>query len=491
MGGRPERALARVGRVALTALALAFAAARPARASEAVPVRVAGMLPDLRAIARNALPSVVAIAVEQPSGEAPADPLHEPLDRTAHPALRRGLGTGFIIRPEGYILTNSHVIEGAVHIEVAMGAGSALRHYVAHVVGQDEATDLAILKIETDRPLPCLSFGDSDRLEVAQWVVAIGNPFGLSRTVTAGIVSQLGREDVSPQGRHGYFDFIQTDAPINPGSSGGPLLDLHGHVIGIANAVHSSGQGIAFAIPINMAKAVLPQLLRNGKVTRGWIGINVERLPGEARRLLGVRDSAGVLVSDVVPGSPAEKAGLRIGDLLLAFDGRYVDDPKRIRWWVATSGIGRTVRIRLLRAGRPLLCRVRLAELPETEPPRALPPIPGLGIAVADDGAPGPFQEAFAGEGARVVSVDPQGPGFAAGLREGDLVAGVNGHRIHSPAGLLAATTGLPTGASVKVWVRHPSGGIAMLSIAKGTLGRMIPASTVRPRPHHLGLPLP
>ncbi len=464
----------------LGALFCALAPQGFAQATEAAPVRTRS-LPGLTSVARKAVPAVVAIAVEQPAGEMPSDSIHSGLG-APRPQLRRGLGTGFVIRPDGYILTNSHVIEGAVHIEVAVGAGPELRHYLARVVGRDEPTDLAVLKIEPDRPLPCLSLGDSDRLQVAQWVVAIGNPFGLSRTVTAGIISQLGREDVSPQGRHGYFDFIQTDAPINPGSSGGPLLDLDGRVIGIANAVHSSGQGIAFAIPINMAKAVLPQLLDHGKVVRSWIGLNVEGVPNDALRILGLSRISGVLVSDIVPGSPAEAAGLRVGDLVLEFDGRAVDDPHRIRWWVATAGVGRSVRLRVWRAGHPLVRNVTLVQMPEREAPRALPSIPGLGIAVVPDGAPGPFQEAFAGEGARVARVDPGGPGSSAGLREGDLVAGVNGHRIHGPAGLLAATAALPSGSPVTLWVRRASGSLAMLSVSKGRFGRIAPAIAPRPR---------
>ena len=410
---------------------------------------------------------MVAIAVEQTAEESPVDPNNpQPPGPSKGLQLRRGLGTGFIVRSDGYIVTNCHVVENAVRIEVAFGSGSAVRRVPARLVGRDEPTDLALLKIEVDHPLPTLSFGDSGRLEIAQWVMAIGNPYGLSQTVTVGVVSQLGREDISPQGRSGYFDFIQTDAPMNPGSSGGPLLDASGRVVGIANAVHSTGQGIGFAIPAAMAKAILPQLYRSGRVVRSWMGISVEEVPGEVRRLLGLGTKRGVLVSDVMAGGPAERAGVRIGDLIVGYEGRAVGDPHRIRWLVATSGVGHRVRMKLFRSGREIGSQVTLVEMPEPAILRPAPAIPGLGLAVEAPRAAGPFQEAFGGEGARVARVEPGSAAFAAGLRKGDLVAGLNGRKIHTPAGLLAATLLLPSGAPVRLLVRRAAG-LTWVSFAK------------------------
>ncbi len=413
--------------------------------------RETGTLPDFQTVAKSALPAVVSVGVEQAATSADTGLLSGGMLPEA-PHLRRGLGTGFVIRPDGYVLTNCHVVEGATRIEVGVGLGPDVHRYVARVVGCDEPTDLAVLKIPAEG-LPILTFGDSDQLAIAQWVLAIGNPFGLTRTVTAGIVSQLGREDVSPQGRHGYFDFIQTDAPINPGSSGGPILDAWGKVVGIANAVHSSGHGIAFAIPINMAKAVVPQLIATGSVVRSWLGLHVEAAPADVATLLGA--PAGLLVDDVVSGGPAARGGLHVGDLIVSLDGKPIDDPQRIRWLVATKGVGREIALDVERSGHPLSLHVQLARMPEPLPRRQVPSIPGLGIAVEPALEPGPFQDAFGGEGARVERVDAGGPAARAGLQKGDVVVRVNGREIASPAALLALTAAKPDGAPLKLAVRR------------------------------------
>ncbi|MHB8417514.1 MAG: trypsin-like peptidase domain-containing protein [Myxococcales bacterium] len=408
-------------------------------------------LPDFAGVARSSLPSVVAVGVEQ-AGQQDGPSLLPASAPLQSPRVRRGLGSGFVIRPDGYVLTNCHVVEGAKLIEVGVGAGAELHRYPARVVGCDEPTDLAVLKIEA-KGLPALVFGDSDRLQIAQWVLAIGNPFGLNRSVSAGIVSQLGREDVSPQGRHGYFDFIQTDAPINPGSSGGPILDASGKVIGIANAVHSSGHGIAFAIPSNMARAVVPQLIATGSVVRSWMGVHVEAAPAEVAGLLGAH--GGLIVDDVVAGGPAARAGLHIGDLVIALDGRTIDDPQHVRWLIATAGVGHDTRVDVERTGHPLSLRVRLARMPDPLPRRRVPSIPGLGAAVRPALEAGPFQETFGGEGARVERIDRGGPADKAGLQTGDVVERVNGREVNTPAALLAVTATLPRGAAMQLAVRR------------------------------------
>src|SRR2546429_6874031 len=270
----------------------------------APPVSIAGLV-------KSSMPAVVGIVATTARGGA-NDPFREFLERMygqggSGPSETpiRGIGTGFFIRSDGLIATNGHVIEGATDITVQVGEEE--RVYRATLVGHDDATDLALLRIEGDKPFPVLVLGESDRLEVGEWVVAIGNPFGLSRSVTTGIVSFKGRRDVNPSGRPGYYDFIQTDAAINPGNSGGPLLDARGAVIGINAAVNPSGQGIGFAIPINMLKEVLPQL-EKGRVTRSWMGITVQdQLGPDLAESFGVPNGKGVLVTDVVEGGPAER----------------------------------------------------------------------------------------------------------------------------------------------------------------------------------------
>ncbi len=429
----------------------------------------AAPLPDLQKVAERALPAVVAIGVEQP----PCGPSHCDLHGGESPSTpRRGLGTGFVIRSDGYLVTNCHVVAGATRIEVVIGVGGNVRRYPGHVIGCDEPTDLAVLKAEVESPLPTLQLGDSDSLHVAQWVLAIGNPFGLTRTVTAGIVSQLDREDISPQGREGYFDFIQTDAPINPGSSGGPILDIQGRVVGVADAVHAGGQGIAFAIPVNMLSAVLPQLLTTGRVVRSWLGIHVVRPPADVGGLLGPR--RGVLVDDVVVGGPADHAGLRVGDLVVEYEGHAATDPERMRWQMAIAGVGHTLRMTVWRGGRGVVVSATLVRMPEPLPARPPHSIPGLGVAVLPAASPGPFEEAFGGEGARVVRIDGGSPAATAGLRTGDVVSQINGFTVHSPAGLLLVCSTLGVGSAVRLVVRRP-GGAVVIAFKKSGVQASVP----------------
>jgi serine protease Do len=223
--------------------------------------------------------------------------------------------------------------------------------------------------VEAGRPLPVVPLGDSDHLALAEWVVVIGSPFGLDHSVTLGIVSHTGRSDISPVGRPGTYDFIQTDAPINPGNSGGPVLNLRGEVVAIATAVNATGQGIGFAIPINMAKGIVAQLRENGKVVRSWLGVAVrDAPPGQ-----GAPDPGrGVVVTEVTSGGPAAAAGLKIGDVITGFEGHAVRTPARLRWYVSTAGVGRNVEVRVRRSGGPeRVVRVSLREVPPAEAARA------------------------------------------------------------------------------------------------------------------------
>ena len=235
---------------------------------------------------------------------------------------RESLGSGFIIGADGYALTNFHVIDGANQIEIRL---LDERRFKAHVIGVDKKTDIALIKIDGAKKLPALEFADSEALRVGEWVIAIGNPVGLTSTVTAGIASAIGRRDLPIGGDLRYQDFIQTDASINPGNSGGPLIDVRGRVVGINSAVHSSAQGIGFAIPINIAKQLLPRLKKGGQVQRAWLGIYVDDIPKALRPEIGLPPSGGALVREIIHGGPAHQAKLKPGDVILEAGGEKIE----------------------------------------------------------------------------------------------------------------------------------------------------------------------
>lgn len=277
-----------------------------------------------------------------------------------------GLGSAFVFDPNGLILTNNHVIENATEISVTFEGD---RRMAATVLGRDPKTDIAVLRVEATG-LAHLPLGDSDATRVGDWVMAIGNPFGLSHTVSAGIVSAKGRTQQDVQGLGdptGYFNFIQTDASINPGNSGGPLLDLSGHVVGINTAIRARANSIGFAVPINMVKELLPQLVAEGRVRRSAIGIEILDLGPDERARLGLDDSPGALVKRVLPGGPGDRAGLREDDVIVAFAGEAVRSPQQLRWRASLAGIGKQVPVRVVRGQRTFDLAVTLGAL-EAEP---------------------------------------------------------------------------------------------------------------------------
>ncbi|MBK9266004.1 MAG: trypsin-like peptidase domain-containing protein [Polyangiaceae bacterium] len=276
-------------------------------------------------------------------------------------SVSEGLGTAFVYDPKGYMLTNNHVIEEATDILVGFFDGRELR---ATVVGRDKQTDIAVLKVD-EEGLPALPLGNSDRIEVGDWVVAIGNPFGLSHTVSAGILSAKGRtrDDVKGLDPTGYFNFLQTDASINPGNSGGPLLDVHGEVVGINAAVRANANSIGFAIPINMVKELLPVLLRDGKIHRSAIGINVGSLNSIEAGRLKRPDRKGAWVLNVTPGGPGDRAGIAADDVIIGFDGKSITDPNELRWLASIAGVNKTVTLRIARLERVFEVRVTLGDL--------------------------------------------------------------------------------------------------------------------------------
>ena len=277
--------------------------------------------------------------------------------------LIEALGTAFVYDPDGYLLTNHHVVENATELMVGFRDGKDLE---AKVVGADKGTDIAVLKIDA-KGLPALPLGDSDEIQVGDWVVAIGNPFGLSHTVSAGILSAKGRtrDDVRGLDNTGYFDFLQTDASINPGNSGGPLLNVKGEVVGINAAIRQNANSIGFAIPMNMVKQLLPLLLRDGKIKRSALGVVVADIPPDAVSRLHLASQSGAWVKAVPGGGPADKAGIAVDDVILSFEGKPVDGPNALRWYASIAGVGQTAAIKVNRAGREFDIKVTLGELPE------------------------------------------------------------------------------------------------------------------------------
>ena len=368
----------------------------------------------------------------------------------------RASGSGVIMDPAGYILTNHHVIENAQAITVRL---SDSRKFTATLVGRDPKTDLAVLKVDAPAPLPAAAMGDSDRLRVGQWVIAIGNPFGLDRTVTVGIVSATARTRV---GVATYENFIQTDASINPGNSGGPLLNLDGRVVGINTAIVAAGQGIGFSIPINEARAVMSQLIARGKVVRGWLGIAIQDVTDELASSFGVREREGVLVADVMKGGPAEAAGLRAGDVIVELDGAKIREVPDLQRRVAAVTPGEAVKLRVVREGTPHRLDVRIGEMPAEEPVVATvePQAEGFGLqveALTADGAERlgvPFSQ-----GLLVTDVATGGPGERAGLRRGDIIIEVGRRPVHDARSLQQALAAAPGGPSVVVRVHRPGAG--------------------------------
>ena len=354
--------------VVAAALSLAGppAAGRPLFTEVKAPIQAppgAGGLPDLSRLAEGAMPAVVGVVTTQAPPPGAADSQLRDLFERLHDGPRRGIGSGFVIHRDGWVLTNAHVVEGAANVEVDFGGGTT--RLQAKVVGADAESDLALLKVDAGRPLPVVPLGDSERISVAEWVLVIGSPFGLDHSVTLGIVSHIGRTDVSPVGRPGTYDFIQTDASINPGNSGGPVLNLRGEVIGIATAVNATGQGIGFAIPINMAKEIVNQLRERGRVVRSWLGVAVRETPP------GSGEGPGVVITDVDASGPAATAGLRVGDVITNFEGHEVRTSGKLRWYVSTAGVGRQVEVRLRRGAAERSVKVSLVQVPAAEEARA------------------------------------------------------------------------------------------------------------------------
>jgi Do/DeqQ family serine protease len=379
-------------------------------------------------VSKKVTPSVVNIStvsrkkVIQPFFE--ANPFFD--DFFGAPQTRRdkSLGSGFIISKDGYIVTNNHVVRDAESIQVKLSNDKV---FDAKVVGGDQKTDIAVIKINaTDLPVAVL--GDSDKLDVGQWAIAIGNPFGLDRTMTVGVISATGRSNM---GIETYENFIQTDASINPGNSGGPLLNVYGEVIGINTAIVAAGQGIGFAIPVNMAKPIFTQLIQKGNVSRGYIGVTIQPVTEELAQSFGLKQAKGALVNSVIKGGPADKAGIRQGDVITGVNGNEVKDPSHLQRMVAEAGVGKVARISIFRDGKPLELSMTLANA-DSAPKRQSEQrgdlqqegeadLLGLIVENSEQG---------------VVVVDSVRGGIAAesGIRRGDVIVSINRKRIATTA---------------------------------------------------------
>ena len=350
-----------------------------------------------------------------------------------------GSGSGLIVDSDGHIVTNNHVIGDANEIEVRFSDKTKL---IAHVVGKDPDTDLAVLKVTTDRPLPSARFGDSAGVKVGQWVLAVGNPFGLDRTVTLGVVSGIGRENMNLSR---YENFIQTDASINPGNSGGPLFNLRGEVIGINTAIINFAQGIGFAIPSNMVKQVIEQLLAKGKVVRGWLGVGIQPLTAELAKKFGVAEGEGVLVNEVFEKDPAALAGIKPGDVIVRIDGAVVDSPNKLSRLIATRTPGATSKIEVVRDLKHVTLDVPLTERREMAVSASIPQQEEkldikLGLEVQEVTAA--LAEKFKlreSKGVLIAKVEPNSRAQAEGLREGDLIKEVNRLEVSSVAEFMSA----------------------------------------------------
>ena len=374
-----------------------------------------------------------------------------------------GIGTGFIIDKNGHIITNNHVVQDADKIKVKL---KDEREFEARIIGRDPQTDLALIKIEAKGgDLPVASLGRSADLKVGQWVVAVGSPFGLEQTVTAGIVSAKGRVI----GSGPYDNFIQTDASINPGNSGGPLLNLNGEVVGINTAIIAHGQGIGFAIPIDMAAQIVAQLKENGEVTRGWLGVNIQDLKGDLAEYYGSKQSEGVLVTDVVPGNPADKAGIKAKDIITAVNGEKVQNSRELTAKAATLPVGETTKITVVRDGKEKTFDVKVAKRPLTLADAGKPPVEKegqYGLQVTDL-TPEIAKNLNVNRetGVVVVGVRPDSKAYKAGVQQGDLILEVNRRNVSSTGELKQLLAKYKDGDGVSLLVQRGNAGMMVLKM--------------------------
>jgi serine protease Do len=406
-------------------------------------------------VLRHAIPAVVNVSssklIRNPGGSVSpffSDPFFRqffgqslPKDFEVPPSSQRehSLGSGVVVNADGYILTNNHVVNGAKDIKVLL---SDKREFAAKVVGFDPKTDLAVLKVDA-KGLPVLAFGDSTKVEAGNFVLAIGNPFGLNQTATLGIVSATGRGGL---GIEDYEDFIQTDAAINPGNSGGPLIDARGDLIGINTAIVSGGsggnQGVGFAIPGNMARNVMEQILKNGKVMRGWLGVSIQPVTQDIARAFHLPDTNGALIGNVSKDSPAAKSGLEAGDVVLAIDGEKVVDGRSLQLKIGTLSPGTTVKLNVFRNGATRDIPTKLGEMPATSTPtdesdgnEGAAALRGITATDLTPALASQLKLPSGAKGAVIANVESGSPADEAGLERGDVIQEVNRQPVTDSSG--------------------------------------------------------
>ena len=439
---RTTAAIALIGAMGLAAPA-AFADTAPLNAPTVEKSELSS-LPSFADLVAKVSPAVVSIrVVEEETVTAdntpdlpfpPGSPFEkffkqlQPKDKDGKPITRKAMaqGSGFYISPDGYVVTNNHVVEGGKEITVVQSDGTELK---AKLVGRDPKTDLALIKVNAKTPRPYVAFGDSDKLRVGDWVLAVGNPFGLGGTVTSGIVSARGREI----GAGPYDDFLQIDASINRGNSGGPTFDVHGNVMGVNTAIYSptgGSVGIGFAIPSNIAKTVIEQLREHGKVTRGWLGVAIQPVDKDMAASLSLDKAKGALVAQVTPDSPAQKFGLKAGDVITSVNGEEMKDVREVSRTVASLKPGSTIHVGIWRDGKAKNVDVKIATFPDklnkvadnssTSTPQNTTETLGMSLASSDDGV-------------TVQDVDQSSEAAEKGIHPGDVILKVSGRDVKSP----------------------------------------------------------
>jgi len=435
-------------------------AAEAAEVGETPPAKATTITTSFAPVVKKVAPSVVNISSSKVLKQSNLRPfLDDPFFRrffgdefsgrmNPRPRKEQSLGSGVIVDPDGYILTNNHVVDGADEIKVSLANDK--KDYIAKVIGRDPKTDLAVLKIDA-KNLPAISIGNSEKIQVGDVVLAIGSPFGLSQTVTMGIVSGVGRGNM---GIEDYEDFIQTDAAINPGNSGGALVDAQGHLVGINTAILSrtgGNQGVGFAIPVSLAHYVMDRLIKTGKVERGYLGVMIQSLTPELAQEFKVPGNQGALVGEVTEDSAAGHAGLKTGDVIIEFNGKPVIDSRQLRLSVAECAPGSTVTLKVLRQGAEKTFRVTLKSMPGQQASTEKEPSEGSVEDALNSVTVGDLDASLRGQlnipasvrGAVVTDIDENSPAYDAGLRQGDVIQEINRKPIRNADDAVAATKGL------------------------------------------------
>jgi len=423
-------------------------------------------IPSLAPLVDKVATAVLTITVEADTKNAAREPVFRGFGlefRLPEMMPQSGQGTGFLIHESGFALTNHHVIENAGKITVTVGGRPEV--FQAHVVGTDPKTDVALIQLDSDKnDWPFIPLGDSDALQIGDFVVAVGNPFGLSQTVSMGIISASHRREIAPSGRQGLYDFLQTDAAINPGNSGGPLINLRGEVVGINAAVNTAGQGLGFAIPISLVKELIPSLKQHGGVERSWLGVGIRPVDPTLAQSFGLDRPRGALVAQVVDEGPAAKAGIEPGDVITRFDGRVIERSSDLPLIAAHAGVGKKVPVELLREGKPKNLSVTLGAMPDdgSQPVVARAPkgdgfASKLGMQMQDLDAASRQRLGLAKNvsGALVVAVAPGSPAAQGGVQPGDVVTKVNGRLVDGARAFAQTSEGAPSRSALRLLVRR------------------------------------